>query len=66
MKRYGVIASKGNNSVILEVCDTREGVFVAKERMRDQHKDEGYQIDAIYGDFDEKGNLTENRYRILY
>ena len=67
MMKYGVLGCRGNDVRILEVCDTKEGVFIAKQQQREKYKDRPeIRVEAIYGDFDERGNLTQERYRILY
>ena len=66
MKKYGVIETKGDESRILEVCETREAALRAKRFLKERSSGQDVQIDAIYADFDESGKLTMNRYRLLY
>lgn len=66
MKKYGVIETKGDESRVLEVCETREAALRAKRLLKEKYSGQDVQLDAIYGDFDENGRLTMNRYRLLY
>lgn len=66
MKKYGVIETRRNESRVLEVCETREAALRAKRLLKEKDSGQDVQIDAIYGDFDENGKLTMNRYRLLY
>ena len=66
MKKYGVIETKGDESRVLEVCETREAALRAKRLLKEKCSGQDVQLDAIYGDFDENGRLTMNRYRLLY
>ncbi len=66
MKKYGVMETQGNETRILEVCETREAALRAKRFLKERSSGQDVQIDAIYADFDESGKLTMNRYRLLY
>ena len=66
MKKYGVIETKGDESRVLEVCETREAALRAKRLLKEKYSGQDVQLDAIYGDFDENGRLTMNRHRLLY
>lgn len=66
MQKYGVIKTVGNETTVLEVCSSKEGAFVAKQRCREAYKGQDVQIDAIKGEFDEDGKLVYNKYTLLY
>lgn len=66
MKKYAVMETQGNETRILEVCQTKEAALNAKRLLKQKYRGQDVQIDAIYGDFDESGKLTMNRYRLLY
>ena len=66
MKKYGVIETRRDDSRVLEVCETREEALRAKRLLKEKNSGQNVQIDAVYGDFDENGKLTMNRYRLLY
>ncbi len=66
MKKYGVIETKGDESRVLEVCETKEAALRAKRLLKEKYNGQDVRIDAIWGDFDENGKLTMNRYRLLY
>ena len=66
MQKYGVIKTVGNETTVLEVCNSKEGAFIAKHRYRDAYKGQDVQIDAIKGEFDDDGKLVYNKYTLLY
>lgn len=66
--RYAVIKTMGNDTKVLELCASKEGAFVAKQKYRETYKGQDVQIDAIHGeiDHDADGNLIGNKYTLLY
>lgn len=66
MKKYAVMETQGNETRILEVCQTKEAALSAKRLQKEKYNNQDVRIDAIWGDFDENGKLTMNRYRLLY
>lgn len=66
MKKYGVMVTRGDASRGLEVIETRKDALMAKRLLKETHSGQDVPIDAIYGDFDASGNLTRNRYQLLY
>ena len=66
MKKYAVMETRGNETRILEVCQTKEAALRSKRLLKQKYGSQDVRIDAIWGDFDENGKLTMNRYRLLY
>ena len=66
MKKYAVTWTRGDNMRVVGLYDSKEDALAAMRIRQGEYEKTRALYNVILGNFDEHGNLTENRYLMYY